>query len=198
MNVILPPKKLLGNRDPEFVERRREQLDFYLKQVIGLLGKNPPPELAIFLNLYDYEILFILRKMSVDIFEHGDEFLEQGEPFPISPYQVICSSSFRSKVCGLDSHCFGFQLFGIKERMKMALPTLNSTDKREDISHLIEFCTNVKSLNIIGSDICLPKSTIIPNHFPMDLSPFKSLLKLTLKLINITRLTEVSNLYKER
>jgi len=79
----------------------------------------------------------------------------------------------------------------------MSLPPLESTDKREDFSHLMDFCTNVKGLEVVGSNIPLPKSTIVPNHFPMDLSPFKSLIKLTLKLINITRLTEVCFLCNE-
>jgi len=74
--------------DPEFVEKRREQLDGYLKSLILLLGKNPPQELAVFLDLSDYEILFMLRKLAMDIFEKGDRYMEAGESYSISPYQV--------------------------------------------------------------------------------------------------------------
>ncbi len=70
------------------MEKRREQLDIYLKNVIQLLGKNPPQELAAFLDLPDYEILFMLRKLAADIFEKGDRYIETGDAYSISPYQV--------------------------------------------------------------------------------------------------------------
>jgi len=87
-NVVLPPKKLIGNKDPEFIEKRRIRLDMYLGNVMQLLGKSPPEELAVFLNLHEYEIIFMLKKLAVDIFEKGDAILDSGEPFILSPYQV--------------------------------------------------------------------------------------------------------------
>ena len=87
-NLVLPPKKLIGNKEPQFVEKRREQLDIYLKNLLQLLGKNPPEDLAHFLCLYDYEITFMLRKLAVDIFEKGDQVIQNGVPYVISPYQV--------------------------------------------------------------------------------------------------------------
>lgn len=87
-NVVLPPKKLIGNKDPEFVEQRRAQLDIYLTNVLQLLGRNPPDDLAQFFNLHEYEIMFMLKKLAVDIFEKGDQILCSGTPFILSPYQV--------------------------------------------------------------------------------------------------------------
>jgi hypothetical protein len=87
----------------------------------------------------------------------------------------------------------GLQIYAINERMKMALPPLDSPDKRHDFSHVIDFCTNLRSLEIVGSNIPLGKSTIIPNQYAMDLSSFKSLNDLSLKLVNLDKLKEVGN-----
>ena len=76
--------------------------------------------------------------------------------------------------------------------MKMPIPPLNSDDKRHDFSHIIDFCTRLKKLEVIGSNIPLGKSTIIANQYSMDLSPFKSLTELTLKIINVGKLSQVS------
>lgn len=83
-----PPKKFIGNKDPEFVEKRRRRLDEYLNNLIQLLGQNPPEDLAHFLNLYDFEVLFMLRKLSMEIFDKGEQILADGNPFTLSPYQV--------------------------------------------------------------------------------------------------------------
>lgn len=75
--------------------------------------------------------------------------------------------------------------------MKQALPPLNSVDKRQDFSHIVDFCTRLRCLEIVGSNIPLGKSSIIPNQYPIDLSPFKNLIQLTCKTINIGKLEGV-------
>ncbi|OXA53215.1 nischarin [Folsomia candida] len=168
-NVVLPPKKLIGNKDPEFVEQRRAQLDIYLTNVLQLLGRNPPDDLAQFFNLHEYEIMFMLKKLAVDIFEKGDQILCSGTPFILSPYQI----------------------FAINERMKMAVPFLDSTDKRNDFTHIVDFCTNLKQLQIVGSNIPLGRSTIIPNQYDVDLSPFKSLEEISFKMANFNKIAAI-------
>ena len=85
----------------------------------------------------------------------------------------------------------------MNERMKMPLPPLDSADKRHDFSHIVDFCSRVKWLEIVGSNIPVGRSTIIPNHYPIQLSTFKSLHDLTLKLVHLDKLTEVSSKYTQ-
>lgn len=75
----------------------------------------------------------------------------------------------------------------------MPIPPLDSEDKRQDFSHVVEFCSRLESLNIVGSNIPLGNSTIIPNQYPIDLSIFKTLKTLTLKLVNIEQMKEVGS-----
>lgn len=75
--------------------------------------------------------------------------------------------------------------------MRMALAPLDSADKRHDFSHIIDFCTRLKHLEIVGSNIPLGKSTIIPNQYQVDLSPFKSLIEISFKLVNFDKMVEV-------
>jgi len=78
----------------------------------------------------------------------------------------------------------------------MPIPPLDSEDKRQDFSHIIEFCSRLESLNIVGSNISLGSSTIVPNQYPMNLSIFRSLKFLSLKLVNADKIAEVSKKYK--
>ena len=45
----LPPKKILGNKDPAFLIKRRKELETYLQSTFHFLEKNVPTVLADFL-----------------------------------------------------------------------------------------------------------------------------------------------------
>lgn len=57
----------------------------------------------------------------------------------------------------------------------MACPPTEKTDQMYDFSHILDFCSQVQSLNIEGSYEKLGTSNIIPNNLHFDLIPFKSL-----------------------
>lgn len=162
---------MLGNKDPDFIEHRRQQLDSYLSAILRFFKLNPPEELITFLQLTEYQIMFLLKKMAIDIFEHGDELLATNTSAHLTPYQI----------------------YGINERMKMAVPSLTDTnDKRQDFSHILDFCTRLTLLDIIGSNIPIGSSTIIPNTFKFSLQPFKNVKQLKLKCVNVGNIAEVS------
>ena len=47
---VLPPKKLLGNKDPAFLMKRRKELESYLQGIFHFLARNLPVPLAEFLD----------------------------------------------------------------------------------------------------------------------------------------------------
>ena len=61
---------------------------------------------------------------------------------------------------------------------KMACPPTEKLDQMYDFSHILDFCSQVTSLNIEGSYEKFGSSNIIPNELHFDLIPFKSLVDL--------------------
>lgn len=71
-----------------------------------------------------------------------------------------------------------FQLHAISERLKIACPMTEKQDQMYDFSHILDFCSQLRALNIEGSYEKLGTSNIVPNDLRFDLIPFKSLLDL--------------------
>lgn len=86
---LLPPKKVIGNRDPVFVEKRRSALELYLASVLTFLQHTMPRELAKFLDFHKYDVLFILQEMAITFFEGGDEYLQFCRDGEFTPLQVL-------------------------------------------------------------------------------------------------------------
>jgi hypothetical protein len=55
----LPPKKLLGSKDPGFIMRRRRELESYIQNVFHFLSRDLPPVLAEFLDFHKVRKLFM-------------------------------------------------------------------------------------------------------------------------------------------
>lgn len=85
---ILPPKKLIGKRDPTFVEKRRIGLEIYIVTVVGFLKETMPRILAMFLDFHKYDIQFILQEMSSYFFNEGDILLSQSKCYKFNPLEV--------------------------------------------------------------------------------------------------------------
>ena len=82
---ILPPKKLIGNKNEAFVEKRRFQLETYLNSVYCYLKKAMPRELATFLHLHIYDICFLLQNMALQFFTDNIS----ANIYTFNPVQVI-------------------------------------------------------------------------------------------------------------
>lgn len=78
--------------------------------------------------------------------------------------------------------CF-LQLHAISERLKMACPPTEKVDQMYDFSHILDYCSQLRSLSIEGNYDKLGTSNVIPNDLHFDLVPFKSLLDL--KIIGV-------------
>lgn len=60
----------------------------------------------------------------------------------------------------------------------MACPSTEKQDQMYDFSHILDFCSQLRALNIEGSYEKLGTSNIVPNELQFDLVPFKSLIDL--------------------
>ena len=61
---LLPPKKLIGNKDPAFIMKRRKDLETYLQTVYHFLEKSLPRVLAEFLDFPTYDIDNVLQDLA--------------------------------------------------------------------------------------------------------------------------------------
>ena len=66
---LLPPKKLLGSKDPAFIMKRRKDLETYLQTVFHFFEKNIPQTLAEFLDFPVYDIHYILQQLACQFHE---------------------------------------------------------------------------------------------------------------------------------
>lgn len=89
---LLPAKKMLGNKDPEFIERRRSDLEIYLKKIVQFLEKALPIELCSFLEFEEYEVYSIVRKMAAELYANGEKKVSLGNPVSMNPLQVETKS----------------------------------------------------------------------------------------------------------
>ncbi|XP_013186330.2 nischarin [Amyelois transitella] len=153
---LLPPKKVIRNKTPKFVEQRREGLNDYLKNVFNYLRLSMPYEFAHFLDFHLYDIFFLLQDLAKTLYLEGDSLLESANAHVFYP----------------------MELHAISERLKMACPPTEKVDQMYDFSHILDFCSQLRSLSIEGSYEKLGTSNIIPNNLQFDMTPFKSLMEL--------------------
>lgn len=150
---ILPGKKIIGNKEPDFVERRRVGLEIYLQTVLSFLQKSMPEELFNFLAFDKYDVILIVKKMAADFFQNGDSYL-------------------------LNDNGFNFNvllLYAISKRLKLPCP--DSENNEFNFSHVLDFCSRLKYLAIKGGNHHVGTSNIIYNKLHFELSSFKNVNK---------------------
>uniref|UniRef100_A0A5S6R3P4 PX domain-containing protein n=1 Tax=Trichuris muris TaxID=70415 RepID=A0A5S6R3P4_TRIMR len=158
----LPPKRLIGNQDCEFLNNRRRNLEAYLRAVfkadclqqrkVGL--SSLPRQLALFLDFHLYEVHAIVEHLA-----------EQ------------CTTG---KVSGDQLSLTPLELYAISERFKFAEPSFGcSGDLEFDLGHVAELIVQVRDLKVCGNKRA-GTSNIKQSTLPFDLHHFKSLKSLQL------------------
>ncbi|CAB3386434.1 Hypothetical predicted protein [Cloeon dipterum] len=169
---LLPPKKVIGNQDPVFIENRRAALETYLRSVMNFLKIAMPQELAFFLHFHQYEVLYLLQSMALQFFNEGDLLLQNSSSYKFTP----------------------LQLHAISERLRQPCPPVDIPDKRLDLSHVLDFCWQLTKVEIEGSNFPLNTSNLIQNNLPYNLSAFKSLRHLVMTEVNVTQIKDAQNI----
>lgn len=85
---MLPQKKLIGNRDPEFIEKRKVDLEAYLRVVINYLQRAMPMVLVKFLGFDKYDITYMLQNMAFKCYMDGDTCLMKSSEYTFNTLQV--------------------------------------------------------------------------------------------------------------
>lgn len=86
---LLPPKKLLGNKDPAFVESRRQGLEKYLQEILCFLKRIMPKTFTDFIHFQKYEICCLLQALAFRICNETQAVLESNT-YSFNPVEV-CS-----------------------------------------------------------------------------------------------------------
>lgn len=81
----------MGNRQPAFLEQRREQLETYLKELLIYFGAELPRALAEFLDFTKYDIIYLLQDLAKLFNESGDALLSSKKEYNLSALEVSLS-----------------------------------------------------------------------------------------------------------
>lgn len=90
---LLPPKKVIRNKTPKFVEQRREALNEYLKNVFTYLNVTMPYVFAHFLDFHLYDIFYLLQDLAKKLYLEGDKMLQNEKSHRFTPMEVSLYSS---------------------------------------------------------------------------------------------------------
>ncbi|TMW54146.1 hypothetical protein DOY81_000822 [Sarcophaga bullata] len=164
---LLPPKKIVGNKNPAFLEQRREQLEKYLKELLVLFRIQLPRVLAEFLDFNKYDIIYLLQDLAKLCNENGDALLSANKEFNFSALEV----------------------YAISERLNLPCPPESIEQRgKYDFSHVLDFCTQldvikvspVKNNDTFASDynavdVPIGRSNIIPKSLKFNLNAFRNL-----------------------
>lgn len=168
---VLPPKKLLGNKDPAFLMKRRKELETYLQNIFHFLACNLPTPLAEFLDFDKYDINFILKKLAGDFYQRevdltsvSDEALE---------VETVTQAHAMEKWTPLE-------MYSVSQRLQHTCPPSDPESKRYDFTNVVDACCRMHDLGLIGSCDSLGSSSIKVNQLKYDFLAFKNLSRLTM------------------
>ncbi|XP_018793554.1 PREDICTED: nischarin [Bactrocera latifrons] len=163
---LLPPKKLVGNKNPAFLEQRREQLEKYVQELLVFFRIQLPRVLAEFLDFNKYDIVYLLQDLAKLFNESGSTLLSSKKAFNFSALEV----------------------YAISERLCLPCPPENIEQRGKfDFSHVLDFCTQLEVLIVTPVkdnttfsndyntvDVPIERSNIIPKNLRFTLNAFRN------------------------
>ena len=173
----LPAKKILGNKDPGFILRRRRDLEAYLTSTFDFLHRALPAAFAVFLDLPRYDVNYILRDLAALHFDRltlnsnggGDEVDDASNP-----------ATFEASWSPL-------HLYSVSERLRSPMPPQDgNSGARYDFANVADHVCQMRGLRLTGDKKCLGSSNIVPDRLVYDFHPLKCLTKLILVEVEVS------------
>lgn len=158
---LLPPKKLLGSKDPAFIMKRRRELEIYLQSVCHFLERNLSPYLLDFLELGQYDIHLIVSSLAAQCGTEDPPRARSWNPL---------------------------HLHSISERLQTPCPPIDVEDRTADFTNLADTCCRLGDLTVTGSTERLGTSNLVHNELCFDFLAFKNLSILNLEYLDISPL----------
>eukprot|EP00099_Drosophila_melanogaster_P008285 NP_001260990.1 uncharacterized protein Dmel_CG11807, isoform B [Drosophila melanogaster] len=179
---LLPPKKLVGNKQPSFLEQRREQLEIYLQELLIYFRTELPRALAEFLDFNKYDIIYLLQDLAKLFNESGDALLSSKKEYNLSALEV----------------------YAISERLSLPCPPSLDRGGKYDFSHVLDFCTQLVALVVTPVkdnasyaqdyntvDVPIDRSNIIPNRLSFNLNAFRNLKTLKFSALSTENIVDI-------
>ncbi|XP_037082470.1 nischarin-like [Pollicipes pollicipes] len=171
---LLPGKKIIGNREPAFVDRRRQDLNTYIKRVVALLQLNMPDVLAKFLELETYDIGWMLRRQAFFCFVHEGAYVGGQRQLQMTPMEVQ----------GLTRLVREGRADSFFHESKLSTAP----------SQVVDVASQTPSLRVAGSWQPLARSNVRPHTYAFSLELFRSLRKLSLHDVPVSSLASLAAL----
>ncbi|EDW60886.1 nischarin [Drosophila virilis] len=179
---LLPPKKLVGNKQPAFLEQRREQLETYLQELLIYFRNELPRLLAEFLDFNKYDIIYLLQDLAKLFHESGDALLSAKKEYSLSALEV----------------------YAISERLALPCPPSSEEGAKFDFSHVLDFSTQLAALVVTPVkdnasfaqdyntvDVPIGRSNIIPNRLSFNLNAFRNLKTLKFSALSTENIVDI-------
>lgn len=178
--LILRLCQVIGNQRPEFIEKRRVELEKYLQNAYEILRAKMPREFVEFLHFDEYDRTFLLQKMAHQFATHIDHIAE----------------TKRYAFSILEMHA-------ISRRLSLPCHPQELTTNLYNFSHVLDFCSHLERIivvptkyskmdalhcedlesfgNISGHTVSpIGTSNIVPANLHFNLNAFRNLRGLTL------------------
>lgn len=117
---------MIGNQKPEFIEKRRQELEKYLQNVFEFLKTTMPREFVEFLHFDEYDAVFLLQKMAKQFATHMDTIAENK----------------RYSFSMLEMHA-------ISRRIGLPCHPLELTTNLYNFSHVLDFCSHLEAIIVV-------------------------------------------------
>ncbi|KAL5280818.1 NISCH family protein [Megaselia abdita] len=180
---LLPPKKIVGNKNAQFLEQRRTQLEEYIKNLLHFFRLTMPRTFVEFINLNKYDVIYLLQDMSKSICEANK-----------TVQTTIKSYTFTA-----------LEVHAISERLCLPCPAFEESDNF-DFSHVLDFCNSLENVKITpikllnenhlndynAVDVPMDRTNIIPKTLNFNLNAFQNLKYLEIYSMPTENITDIS------
>ncbi|XP_032591383.1 nischarin [Drosophila grimshawi] len=181
---LLPPKKLVGNKQPAFLEQRREQLEIYLRELLIYFRNELPRLLAEFLDFNKYDIIYLLQDLARVFNETGDALLSAKKEYSLSALEVYAISERLSLPCPPSELGGKFDFSHVLD-FSMQLAALVVTPVKDNTSFVQDYNT---------VDVPIGRSNIIPNRLSFNLNAFRNLKTLKFSALSTENIVDIEPL----